>query len=89
MDFDRGSTLICKNVCHKCALQYPEHVFTYMKEEIENNAILGPFTEPPIDSLRPFMTRDKSSSVNRCVIIDLSWPIGNNNNDNYDNRPGT
>ena len=55
-----------------------------MKEEIENNAILGPFTEPPIDSLHtsPFMTRDKSSSVNRCVIIDLSWPIGNNDNDN-------
>ena len=79
LDFDRGSTLVCENVSHKSALEYPEHVSTYLKEKIENNAILGPFTETPIDSLHtsPFMTRDKSSSVNRRAIIDLSWPIGN------------
>ena len=82
LDFDRGTPLLCDNVNHKSALQYPEHVSTYLKEEIDNNAILVPFTEPPIDSLHtsPFMTRDKSSSVNRRVIIDLSWPIGNSVN---------
>ena len=64
---------------HKSALEYPEHVSTYLREEIQNNVILGPFTEPPINNLHtnPFMTRDKSSSVNRRVIIDLSWPIVN------------
>ena len=54
-------------------------MYTYLREEIKNNAILGPFTEPPIDNLHtsPFMTQDKSSSVNR---RDLSWPIGNSVN---------
>ena len=82
LDFDRNSDLKCENISHKSALEYPEHVSNYLKEEVQNNAMLGPFTEPPIDNLHtsPFMTRDKSSSVNRRVIIDLSWPIGNSVN---------
>ena len=82
LDFDRDSTLICENISHKSALNYLEYVSTYLREEIENKAILGPFTEPPVDSLHtsPFMTRDKSSLVNRRVKIDLSWPIGNSVN---------
>ena len=41
-----------------------------------------PFLNPPIKNLytSPFMTRDKSSSDNRRVIIDLSWPLGNSVN---------
>ena len=48
----------------------------YLKEEVEHGAIAGSFTEPPITNLHvsPFMTRDKSSSEHRRVIIDLSWP---------------
>ena len=82
LDFNRDTPLLCDKINHKSALQYPEHVSTYLQEETDNNAILGPFTEPPIDNLHtsPFMTRDKSSSVNRRVIIDLSWPIGNSVN---------
>ena len=40
--------------------------------------MLGPFTDPLIENLHisPFMTRDKSSSTNRRVIINLSWPLG-------------
>ena len=36
----------------------------------------------PINNLHvsPFMTWDKSSSVNRRVIIDLSWPLGHSVN---------
>ena len=82
LDFDRDSTLICENVSHTSALKYPDHVSTYLREEMENKAVLCPFTEPPIDSLHtcPFMTRDKSSSINSRLIIDLSWPIGNSVN---------
>ena len=71
-----------KKINHKSALKYQEYVSPSLKEEIENNAILGPFTEPPIDNLHTssFMTREQSSSVNRRVIIDLSWPIGNSVN---------
>ena len=38
--------------------------------------MLGPFRDSPINDLHisPFMTRDKSSSDKRRVIIDLSWP---------------
>ena len=31
------------------------------------------------------MTRDKSSSTNRRIIIDLSWPIGHSVNSGVDN----
>ena len=38
----------------------------------------GPYMEPSVNNLHisPFMTRDKSSSDKRRVIIDLSWPKG-------------
>ena len=54
----------------------------YLQEEIDNKAMLSPFRTPPIDNLHvsSFMTRDKSCSVNRQVIIDLSWPIGDSVN---------
>ena len=57
-----------------------------MKEEVEHGAIVGPFIEPPIKNLyvSPFMTRDKSSSDHRRVIIDLSWPIGQSVNSGVD-----
>ena len=49
-----------------------------MQEEIYHKAILGPHKDSPIESLHisPFMTRDKLNSINRRVIIDLSWPHG-------------
>ena len=44
--------------------------------------MLGPFTSLAIENLHssPFMTRDKSSSTNRRVIIDLNWPLGHSVN---------
>ena len=74
LDFDRNSIVYNDRINHKSALQFPDHVTTYLQDEIANNAILGPFKDPPIDNLHisPFMTRDKSSSVNRRVIIYFS-----------------
>ena len=45
---------------------------------MNHGAMLGPFKDPPIEQLHtsPFITRDKSSSDKRRVIIDLSWPKG-------------
>ena len=45
-------------------------------EETPFGAILGPFDVDPIDKCHfsPFMTREKSASDKRHVIIDLSWP---------------
>ena len=78
LDFDRNQDICSDKINHKSAIEYPEHVATYLREEIENKAMLGPFTDPPIKNVHtsPFMTHDKSSSTNRRVITDLSWPLG-------------
>ena len=64
-----------KKISNKSALQYPSHVDAYLSDEINHGAMLGPFRDPPFNDLHisPFMTRDKSSSDKRRVIIDLSW----------------
>ena len=78
LDFDRNSDINCEKINNKSAIEYPEHVTAYIQEELDNKAMLGPFRTPPINNLHvsPFMTWDKSSSVNRRVIIDLIWPLG-------------
>ena len=78
LDFNRTSTLCCKRENHSSALQYPSHVEAYLQEEIEHGAILGPFQDHPIKNCHfsPFLTREKSGSDKRRVIIDLSWPQG-------------
>ena len=78
LDFDRKSYIVSDNINHESATQYPSHVDFYLREEIHHGAMLGPFPEPPTDNLHtsPFMTRDKSSSDKRRIIIDLSWPLG-------------
>ena len=78
LDFDHNSDINCE----KIAIEYPEHVTAYLQEEPDNKAMLGLFRTPPITNLHisSFMTRDKNSSVNRRVIIDLSWPLGHSIN---------
>ena len=82
LDFDRKTHIVSEEINHKSATQYPSHVDFYLEEEIRHGAMLGSFPEPPIHNLHtsPFMTRDKSSSDKRRVIIDLSWLLGNSVN---------
>ena len=64
---------------HSSAIQHREHVDTYLLDEIGHQAIAGPYDQPPYGDktqISPFMTRDKSDSEKRRVIIDLSWPQG-------------
>ena len=76
--FDRKTVIVSKEINHKSAIKYPSHVDTYLADEIEHGVMRGPYVEPPIKNLRtsPFMTRDKSSSDKRRVIIELCWPKG-------------
>ena len=76
LGFKRDSTICHYLANHNSAKQYSDHVLHYLKEEVEYGAIVDPFIDP-IKNLHvsPFMTRDKSSSEHRRVIIDLSWPI--------------
>ena len=78
LDFDRNSKLESHSKNHASAKNYPQDVQAYLKEEMEYNAILGPFDQTPLNNMHtsPFMTREKSNSTNRRVIIDLSFPQG-------------
>ena len=83
LDFNRNSYLGSESSNHKSAVEFPQHVQAYLQEEIKFGAILGPFSDHPIDDAHfsPFMTREKSNSDKRRVIIDLSWPKGASVND--------
>ena len=76
LDFNRNSPLRWEERNHKSALDFPRDVETYLQEEIQHGAIMGPYSAHPIDKshFSPFMTREKSNATNRRVIIDLSWP---------------
>ena len=76
LDFNRSSVLRHDNRNHTSALDFPAHVDAYLTEELKYGAILGPYVLNPIPDCHfsPFMTRWKSNSTNRRVIIDLSWP---------------
>ena len=86
LDFNRSCTLVSDHVNHKSALQYPNDIDTYLSEEISHKAIIGPYGVNPIQGchVSPFMSREKSGSTNRRVIIDLSWPRDNSVNSGID-----
>ena len=64
-------------------MDFPEHIDTYLEEELRFGAIVGPFQQHSVHDAHfsPFMTREKSGSDKRRVIIDLSWPKGASVND--------
>ena len=82
LDFNRQCVLKANKTNHASAVKHPADIETYLKEEKQYKAILGPFKENPIHNCHysPFMTRDKPGSENRRVIIDLSWPPDNSVN---------
>ena len=86
LDFNRNSPLYWEGDNHKSALEYPQDIEAYLKEEMQFKAIVGPFDQHPCDNghISPFMTRDKPGSDNRRVIIDLSWPLGGSVNSGID-----
>lgn len=64
---------------HKSALEFPDHVSKFIQTELSFNALLGPFSHPPFEPwtrLSPLMTRPKKNSLERRVIVDLSFPSG-------------
>ena len=79
LDLNRQCVLKADKTNHASAIKHPADIETYLKEEKQYKAILGPFKENPIHNCHysPFMTRDKPGSENRRVIIDLSWPPDN------------
>ena len=63
---------------HPLAQQAPHAINDYLNQEIEHEAIAGPFDTPPFIPwfhTSPMMVCDKKDSQKR-VIVDLSWPLG-------------
>ena len=75
LDFDHTSQLFSTEENHKSALLNSCHVEKYISEELNYQAILGPFDEKPIHlHTSPLMVRDKQDSDSKRTIMDLSWP---------------
>ena len=73
---------------HKGATEFPEHIDKYLKKEIDNGRMLGPFTEIPFKTrigVSPLSSRPKRGNIqDRRIIVDFSWPIGSAVNDAID-----
>ena len=82
LDYDRSGNLISHNENHTSSKTYPEDIQAYLDEEVQYNAILGPFQDPPIADLytSPMMTRDKPNAVHRRIIVELSFLMRNSVN---------
>ncbi len=68
---------------HSSAVRYPAHVDKYIHKELLHGAMLGPFSTLPFSwmMVSPLMTREKSGSSDRRVIMDLSFPKDRSVND--------
>ena len=78
--FGSGVSKLPKN--HQSALSFKEDISRYLEKNVQSQAILGPFKEPPIPgmSFSPMMTVPKEVAERR-VIVDFSFPPGSSVND--------
>ena len=75
LDFDRTSLLSSTKNNHTSALSDIEHVRRYVEEELQYEAIIGPFDTVPCSlHISPLMTRAKQDSDKKRTIVNLSWP---------------
>ena len=64
---------------HKSAEKFRAHIDAYIKKELEEGALSGPYTTPPFPPwfvASPLMSREKLGGQGRRVIVDLSFPDG-------------
>ena len=82
-NFQVGNPLKSTLTNHGSGVNYNKHIDFYIEKEIGLNAMLGPFSVPPVAPVHisPIMTRPKKGSEMRRVVVDLSWPRGMSVND--------
>lgn len=64
---------------HSSAARYPDHVAQYIRKELDEGALLGPFRSHPFPTsghTNPLMSRPKADPAQRRIIVDLSFPPG-------------
>ena len=64
---------------HRTAMDHPEQINKYVRKELSENTLLGPFVTSPFPlyktGISPLSTRPKKNdNIKRRVIVDLSWP---------------
>ena len=78
----QAPTLNKKN--HKGATDFPEQMRKYIDKEVKYKAIMGPYKKILFTQnigISPLSSRPKKGSLNRRIILDLSFPPGNSVND--------
>ena len=68
---------------HKEPEEYSTHINKYIETELKHKALLGPFINLPFHpwcQFSPIMTRKKKQSIDRRIIVDLSFPHGHSVN---------
>ena len=71
-------------VNHKGAREFDDDVLKYLFKEASYGAIIGPFDKNPFPGhfkISPLNTVSKKDTLDRRVILDLSFPAGNSVND--------
>ena len=77
LDFDRSCKLNSIEENHTSANENMEDISQFLQEEMQYQAILGPFDSKPINlHISPLLVRDKQNSTSKRTIMDLSWPKG-------------
>lgn len=69
---------------HHGASNFPDTVQQYLDREVDLGRVAGLFVSPPFTDgfvVSPLNTVEKHDSVERQVIVDLSWPCGSSVND--------
>lgn len=72
---------------HPSAKAFMSHVNNFLQTELNHQALLGPFKQPPFQPwtrISPLLTRAKKDSSARRIIVDLSFPTGHSVNDGID-----
>ena len=76
-NFHRKCLLNSVEENYTSANENTSHIAKFLEEELEHEAILGPFSDKPIDMhISPLLVRDKQNSSAKRSIMDLSWPKG-------------
>ena len=74
---------------HKEKQDYSDHIKEYVDKERRLGALLGPFPVPPFSpwfQCSPMMTREKTNSPQRRIIVDMSHPKGRSVNSGIPRR---
>ena len=75
LNFDRNCTLNSTEVNHTSAIQNSQHISQFIQEEIDHNAMLGPFDSKPIRMhVSPILVRDKQILIVKELLWTLAGP---------------